>query len=174
MSADFTPPRGITYSTKLGDAANVLRLTNELEELLGRYLDTMPPQEAEEALAEFTTPRSRQIDELLRRSQLDGDMAVLGDLEQSLREHLVAVDRGDSRETSGSQEYIKWRKRTASDIHRMVRVSDRVRSYAELVAAEDERVHRFDDEHESTIRGMPPPNAPPIGIGAKHRRSRER
>lgn len=130
MSSEINPP--LDSMSSAGNTANVLRLTDELEELLGRYLDTIPPQEADEALAEFATPRSRQIDELLRRSQLDGDLAVLDELEKSLREHLTAVDRGISMELSGSPDSVKWRKRTASDIHRMVRVSDRARSYAEL------------------------------------------
>jgi hypothetical protein len=150
----------------------VLRLTDELEQLLERYLETIPEHQAHEALAEFATPRSQQVDELLRRVELDGRKTEPAELARSLKDHFEAVESGRYAESAASAERTKWRKRTASDIHRMVGsdVHERVQSYVRQVASEDEATHAFDDDHESTIKGVPPGNSQPIGVDRKYRR----
>lgn len=159
------------YYVGTKSAQRVLRLTDELEGLLARYLETVPEEQAEEALAEFATPRSSQVDELLRRAQLDGEETAPAELERSLEQHFRAVASGRAPSVE-SPEHAKWRKRTASDIHRMVGsgVYERIESYALRVAAEEESTHAFDESDESTIKGVPPGNSPPIGVGRKLRR----
>ena len=161
--------------------ARVLTLTQELEGLLERYLETVPETEPEadlaeteaaeaaEALAEFSVPRSRRVDDLLRRVQLDGEEHPPAELARYLRDHLEAVKEPRPPVAPVSLTEAKWRKRTASDIHRMVGadVRSRVESYVERVAIEDEEAHLFMEDHESTLKGLPPGNSAPIGLARK-------
>ncbi|MCK5800495.1 MAG: hypothetical protein KAI47_25075 [Deltaproteobacteria bacterium] len=158
--------------------ARVLMLTQELEGLLERYLETVPETEPEpdlaeteaaEALAEFSVPRSHRVDDLLRRVQLDGEEHPPAELARYLRDHLEAVKERRPPVSPVSSAEVKWRKRTASDIHRMVGadVRARVESYVERVAIEDEDAHLFMEDHESTLKGVPPGNSSPIGLARK-------
>ena len=162
-------------------------LTDELEGLLGRYLETEEAVDAGgQTIPAFTLPRKPEVDDMLRRYR-DGVGAggTAEALRQSLAEHVEAVDctrraAGSTLDLERELQQHAWSKRTASDVHHRASFSDKVASYAEALDQEDALLSAaeasvedafFDDEDEDlyafepelkTLRGMPPGNAPPL------------
>lgn len=147
-------------------AASEAKAPEDLDELLASYLEVESGSEES-----FAMPRSPEVDDLLRRYVLE-EQNVSQDLATTLREHVREV-RETSEERSvtatppprdGSAE---WSQAVAARLRETADIDERVRSYAAAVAQEVERSHAFSDDHDSTIKGVPPGNAPPIPLGSE-------
>lgn len=139
---------------------------DDLDELLASYLEVEGGGEES-----FAMPRCPEVDDLLRRYVLE-EQDVSRDLATTLRQHVREV-RETSEERSvtatppprdGSAE---WSQAVAARLRETADIDERVRSYAAAVAQEVERSHAFSDDHDSTIKGVPPGNAPPIPLGSE-------
>ena len=127
----------------------------DLQELLARYLATFPSDE-DDSGREFTLPRSAEIDELLRRHVVDNE-DVKQELLGSLRDHLE-TEPHDDRAPAGSPQ---WAQVAVSTQHESLTLDERVERYAQAYAEHDDQAHVFTADS-STIKGVPPPNSPPI------------
>ncbi len=149
--------------------AKPAKLSGELESLLGAYLETT----AQSHTPDFAVPRSSEVDDLLRRYVLDLE-AVEDDLTASLRDHLeqrraetAEVPAAPAAEAlSETDADPTWRARTASRVRETVDLENRMQEYAAQVAEHEETTHAFSCADESTLKGVPPPNAPPIALGS--------
>lgn len=130
--------------------------TAELEALIESYLEVVESERA----VEFVAPRSQDVDELLRRYVLDQE-EVSGQLESALRHHLTgehpAMQPGEVSPAVS---------RIAAHLGETADLAQRLTRYASAFAEEDEKQHAFSDDHESTLKGLPPPNSPPIPLGS--------
>jgi len=124
-------------------AQGVLELTDELEQLLARYLHTVGA-DAGEPDAAGAASRNSTVDDLLCRCMIDGESGLSDDLTRLLQDHLAA-GAGDQPGTRNG-------------------LTGRLRAYAEHVL-EEEDLYAFGARDENTIQGVPPPNAPPIPAG---------
>lgn len=140
------------------ESKNILNLNEELEKLLKKYLDTVACDESPSTEAEFALPRNEDVDEYLRRVEIDGDKSEQKNLEETLKNYIHAIESGQRQ----LNDLNRWRKRTASDIHRMVSVEDRVKTYANHIAIEDEEIHMFTDGNNPTLKGPVGDLNPPI------------
>ena len=142
---------------------NVSSLTDELEALLEKYLNTVPMGEidADDAIAEFTTPRSAEIDKLLMQLHSDGAHDAAAALATHLRRHLDSIPSKNP--SKRSKDVISWEHKTASDIHRIVSLDEKVSSYLSLMVDGDDALCDFDYDP-TTNKGVGPANSPPIGL----------
>jgi hypothetical protein len=128
-----------------------------LEQMLSRYLDTARGSSDERV---FSLPRCIEVDELLRRYVLDQE-DVSDRLASSLREHLRRQPEAPNRNSSS-----QWAPVTAAKLDAASGLDERLQRYAHAYAEQDERLHTFSSADDSTIKGIPPPNAPPIPLGS--------
>jgi hypothetical protein len=129
---------------------------DDLQRMLTLYL------EVDEDVApgpDFSLPRCVEVDELLGRYALDGE-DVEQDLAAALDEHLRQAE-GATQLFSGSP--LQWRQVTAARVRDMFELGERMKAYALAYAERDELAYTEDPEwDDETIKGVPPPNAPPI------------
>jgi hypothetical protein len=128
----------------------------ELKALIESYLEVVEGERA----VEFAAPRSQDVDELLRRYVLDQE-DVSGELESTLRQHLTTEES-----TVLAGEVSPAVNRVAARLVETADLDQRLSRYASAFAEEDEKQHAFSDDHESTLKGLPPPNSPPIPLGS--------
>jgi hypothetical protein len=158
------PPRVEAKVEAKREAKSEKRIDGELEGLLASYLEVSSHDDQD-----FSVPRSPEVDELLRLYMLE-EKDVSKDLTSSLREH-VRTSRETAEEravtvTPPRGPSAEWSQTVAAQLRDTQDIDERVRSYAAAVAHEEERTHTFSSDHESTIKGVPPPNAPPIPLGS--------
>jgi len=138
------------------------RASADLENLLTAYLQMAGDAQAENPA--FALPRSSDVDDLLRRYVLDQE-DVSTALESSLRQHLKTSDHpaipADASPEAWAREMASVLRQSTGDL------GQRLSKYASAVAEQDERDHAFSDDHDSTLKGVPPPNAPPIALGSE-------
>jgi len=141
-----------------------------LKKLLNRYLET----NASKKDAGFAKPRSGKVDDLLRRYMEDRE-DVEGDLADRLREHLDDEDREEAdrldngilTSATSTSSGSDWARQTASYIHGIGSLDDRLAGYVEAVVREEEAAHAFKDDDESTIRGVPAGGGGPVPLGSE-------
>jgi hypothetical protein len=154
-----TPPRAPAAG---GGTPQAPPAKADLRELLARYLDTFPG-DGDEAKREFALPRSAEVDELLRRQVVDNEH-VEHELVGSLRAHLEAVPRDERH--APEPDASSWAQVAASTQHALSSLDERLERYAHAYAELDEQAHTFGSADDSTIKGIPPPNSPPIPLGS--------
>jgi ATP-dependent exoDNAse (exonuclease V) beta subunit len=126
----------------------------QLEQLLAAYLSTENQQQAS-----FRVPRSPEVDELLRRYVLEDEREVAESLRHSLREHVEAP-------ITSRTPTAEWAHTVAASVSETQDLDERVRAYARAVAVAEEQAHAFKADDDSTLKGIPPGNAPPIPLGS--------
>jgi hypothetical protein len=139
------------------------RTSGDLENLLSVYMQTVEANAQQEQPA-FALPRSSDVDDLLRRYVLDQEN-VGEALESTLRQHLKTSDHpvvaADASPEVWAREMASVLRQSTGDL------GQRLSRYASAVAEQDEKDHAFCDDHDSTLKGVPPPNAPPIALGSE-------
>jgi hypothetical protein len=166
LPSEVTPSKAPSAEIKPSKVTPSMAMADkELQQMLSRYLDTASGVAPEER--DFSLPRNTEVDELLRRYTLDNE-DVSDRLASSLREHLrrQPADRAPTPQPSPRVSSSQWTRVTASKIEGSRDLDERMQSYAHAYAEQDEQAHTFTSADDSTIKGIPPPNAPPIPLGS--------
>lgn len=137
---------------------------DELQELIDCYLDTVAV-DGRASSVRFILPRDPEVDEALRRFELDGWEAGQ-ELTRQLKRHLLAAGRDQF--AIEDDLATEWSRKVASEVHRVEDRAMRVRRYAKVVAAADELVVELDIGPDTNV-GMAPPDAPPIAAQSLQR-----
>lgn len=161
------------HPTKTGpQVPAVSELTDGLEGLLGRYLETTDRDaDGKPQAPSFTLPRKPEIDDMLRRYHADKDGDSASVLQASLRAYVETTSRDSSVPTvdDGLAENVV----SAEALHKEQSRDERFERYAQMLREAEEaeeELYAFQPDTE-TIQGMPPASAPPTPAKPKRKGS---
>lgn len=148
--------------TPTPDLPAVSKLTDELEGLLGRYLETTDRDaDGQPQTPSFALPRKPEIDDALRRFHDNKDESSASVLERSLRDY-VETAAGHASSVPCQDELLE-NAISAEALHKEQSKDERFERYAQMLREAEEaeeELYAFQPDTE-TIRGMPRASATP-------------